>query len=395
MGVGGVANANVAGIGVAPVSRAVAGLLESLPGPVEAAAAATVDGRPESAVVVDRDGVVLVTDAGVRRLGWQDLAGYGRQGLVLADGSRVALRVYDAGALNRVMQGLHVRGLPQVAGGAGPEPAAAGPAAMPAGWYPDPETPGMFRQWDGSGWTDFRMPAPAGVPGAEAPGGSPAGGMWAAPPAAPAPPPGFVASTGSALPPPGAAPPPVRVESWPAWLIAGIPLLALALAVGFSSGAPEVAYYSGFIALAANIAVSVWDANRIRKAGYGDLLGWAIFLIPVYLFKRQARVGQSAAPAVAWIAAFCLALAGQAMLPRIVGLPLDMPALESQIQDWVEEQLDANGFGGFSADVQCPSSMAARPGETFNCVVQYSDGTSGLVVVTVENSAGDVTWVLQ
>jgi hypothetical protein len=36
------------------------------------------------------------------------------------------------------------------------------PTAAPAGWYPDPETPGQQRYWDGSQWTDIHPPGSAG-----------------------------------------------------------------------------------------------------------------------------------------------------------------------------------------------------------------------------------------
>ena len=44
----------------------------------------------------------------------------------------------------------------------------------PAGWYPDPDQPGMLRYWDGTAWTRHQSPAPTGTAGAYRAGG-PAG----------------------------------------------------------------------------------------------------------------------------------------------------------------------------------------------------------------------------
>ena len=55
--------------------------------------------------------------------------------------------------------------------------------SAPAGWYPDPDDPTSQRYFDGTQWTDQRMPLGAPTPGAPVPG-----------PPAPRP-----ASTGNAL----------------------------------------------------------------------------------------------------------------------------------------------------------------------------------------------------
>jgi len=47
----------------------------------------------------------------------------------------------------------------------------------PAGWYPDPNTPGQQRYWDGAAWTDNTAPGAGTAPGA--PPAPPVGGYGA------------------------------------------------------------------------------------------------------------------------------------------------------------------------------------------------------------------------
>jgi hypothetical protein len=35
--------------------------------------------------------------------------------------------------------------------------------AVGAGWFDDPESPGVLRWWDGSAWTEHRAPKPSAV----------------------------------------------------------------------------------------------------------------------------------------------------------------------------------------------------------------------------------------
>jgi len=177
------------------------------------------------------------------------------------------------------------------------------------------------------------------------------------------------------------------VDSWPAWLIAFIPLLALAIAIGFADGNPVIAYNSGWIALLLNIGITVWDNSRLKSAGYPSLMGWAVFLIPVYLYKRQKTTGQPIAPWLVWVGAFALSWASIAILPGLVGVPIDQGKVESGITSWVA---DKTGIPVSSIRTSCPNP-AAKPGETFLCTVT-GGGETANVQVTVENSNGDVTW---
>lgn len=67
---------------------------------------------------------------------------------------------------------------------------------------------------------------------------------------------------------------------------------------------------------------------------------------------------------------------------------LDVNLVETTIHDGVLEQ------SGEEVTVECPGTMAGKPGDTRNCVVTDSTGAVYFVVVTFESSKGDITWML-
>jgi len=68
---------------------------------------------------------------------------------------------------------------------------------------------------------------------------------------------------------------------------------------------------------------------------------------------------------------------------------LDMPDLEAQIKDGIEEQVDVS----ISA-VDCPDEVEAETGATFECKAEVSDGSSATVEVTQTDDEGNVDWVI-
>jgi hypothetical protein len=64
---------------------------------------------------------------------------------------------------------------------------------------------------------------------------------------------------------------------------------------------------------------------------------------------------------------------------------------QATVEDSIAKDLKNKGVAG--PVVSCPTSMSGKPGTVILCRVT-SDVDSGLARVTVENSAGDITWVI-
>jgi hypothetical protein len=71
------------------------------------------------------------------------------------------------------------------------------------------------------------------------------------------------------------------------------------------------------------------------------------------------------------------------------GVTIDGAAVEANIEAGILEQQ------GINVMVECPSPFVAKPGESRNCLVTAEDGTTAMAKVSVENSEGDITWVIE
>lgn len=64
---------------------------------------------------------------------------------------------------------------------------------------------------------------------------------------------------------------------------------------------------------------------------------------------------------------------------------------QATVENSITQTLEGNGVA--NPVVSCPSSMSGKPGAIVFCQVT-TDVDSGVVRVTVENSSGDITWVV-
>lgn len=118
------------------------------------------------------------------------------------------------------------------------------------------------------------------------------------------------------------APPPLSgdsVSNSVVWVLALAPIIGLMLEY-FVAGMmnPDDMYQADidmenykywYVTLILNIALSIWDEARLRKAGTktSDFKGW-VWLVPVYLFQRAKALQHSNSYFITWIVCFVLSI---------------------------------------------------------------------------------------
>jgi hypothetical protein len=198
----------------------------------------------------------------------------------------------------------------------------------------------------------------------------------------------WVEEGGSALPPPPggwAEPAAPRLDNSVAWLIVVAPLLYLCVSAVLylahvnAEGLDAVAF--GVVTL----GLCVWDERLVKRAGLPVSSGFA-FLVPIYLFQRARRAGQTLLMPVAFIATLVVAVTGGVVLASSLGpVVMDMHSVETQIGEQLSQQY------GTDASVSCPVDDIYYPHETFDCTA--TDASASVIVrVTVEDHSGRFTW---
>lgn len=185
--------------------------------------------------------------------------------------------------------------------------------------------------------------------------------------------------------PPPSGPPlaptgPRLIDNTFAWCLAFAPLLLILVdgVLGGSAGPSVIA------AIAINSGLAIADSRRLKASGV-DVSGWlAVFLVPVYLFIRQARARQPYTIPIIWCVCFLVSLGGAGIVANVGGVHMDGATVEQSI---IEEYARS----GRTVSVDCPS-VTAEQGSTFQCVVRVNGVGSTIADVTIQNSAGDFVW---
>ncbi|MNN23337.1 hypothetical protein D3C81_1367320 [compost metagenome] len=77
-----------------------------------------------------------------------------------------------------------------------------------------------------------------------------------------------------------------------------------------------------FITTILNTILCIIDERKIKKAGYNtkEMLLWAIFIIPVYLFRRAHLLKQKSVYAIVWCITFVILIFAPTWISGITGI---------------------------------------------------------------------------
>lgn len=120
-------------------------------------------------------------------------------------------------------------------------------------------------------------------------------------------------------------PPPLKgedINNTLVWIMAFTPILGTLLEF-ILSGAIGVASGSlWFITPILNAILGVIDQIKLKRAGHNtkEMLLWALFIIPVYLFRRAHILKQKSAYAIVWCITFAILIFAPTLISGIIGI---------------------------------------------------------------------------
>ena len=120
-------------------------------------------------------------------------------------------------------------------------------------------------------------------------------------------------------------PPPLKgtdINNTLVWILAFVPIIGTVLeylisgAIGATSGSLWV------VSVILNCILCITDKRKLKKAGYNtkQLMLWAIFLVPIYLFRRAYLLKQKNVYAIVWCVTFAILLFAPSWISGITGI---------------------------------------------------------------------------
>lgn len=168
---------------------------------------------------------------------------------------------------------------------------------------------------------------------------------------------------------------------------------------GFSAAdLPGLAFMLFFLA---NTIFALLDQNAVERSGRKDavngLLGWILFLVPVYIYLRSKRTGLGVVPLLGWLGALIVGSFLTTSFPGMVYLGSGLPTCESRTTNKMIMDLYPQIPLNFTraevvnihkvAEINYSEALGQRQ---CTAVVQNTSGRGTPVVVTISEQDGQV-----
>ncbi len=120
-------------------------------------------------------------------------------------------------------------------------------------------------------------------------------------------------------------PPPLKgndINNTLVWILAFVPILGTVLEYLISGAIGVTSASLWFVTVILNTVLCIIDQRKLKRAGYQikELLVWAIFLVPVYLFRRAYILKQKNIYAIVWCLTFAILLFAPSVISRTTGV---------------------------------------------------------------------------
>ncbi len=120
-------------------------------------------------------------------------------------------------------------------------------------------------------------------------------------------------------------PPPLLgndISNTTVWFLAFAPIIGTIIEYIISGAIGAASGSLWFVTAILNSVLCIYDERKLRKAGHNtkNQLVWAIFLVPVYLFRRASLLKQRNYYAITWCIVFALVVFSPNLISQISGI---------------------------------------------------------------------------